>query len=152
MVAELAASGAWIDGIYFCHHKSEETCDCRKPKPGMLEQAAREHGLDLPASWVVGDRYGDLEMAHAAEELGLPHLALWFLEQGHEQVPKSVALLRAMAQHYETLNELNRAVELWQAVVELEPENDEAQRKINELSVREHLAGGHYRTKRKRSQ
>jgi D-glycero-D-manno-heptose 1,7-bisphosphate phosphatase len=71
MVAELAASGAWIDGIYFCPHKSEETCDCRKPKPGMLEQAAREHGLDLPASWVVGDRYGDLEMAHAAGARGI---------------------------------------------------------------------------------
>ena len=71
MVSELAAGGAWIDGIYFCPHKSEEVCDCRKPKPGMLEQAAREHGLDLASSWVVGDRYGDLEMAHAAGARGI---------------------------------------------------------------------------------
>lgn len=71
MVAELAAAGAWIDAIYFCPHKSEDICECRKPNPGMLERAAREHGLDLAASWVVGDRYADLEMAYAAGARGI---------------------------------------------------------------------------------
>jgi D-glycero-D-manno-heptose 1,7-bisphosphate phosphatase len=71
MVAELAAAGAWIDAIYFCPHKSEDVCECRKPNPGMLERAAREHGLDLEASWVVGDRYADLEMAYAAGARGI---------------------------------------------------------------------------------
>jgi D-glycero-D-manno-heptose 1,7-bisphosphate phosphatase len=70
MVAQLAAGGAWIDAIYFCPHKSEDACECRKPNPGLLQQAAREHGLDLHASWVVGDRYADLEMAHAAGARG----------------------------------------------------------------------------------
>jgi D-glycero-D-manno-heptose 1,7-bisphosphate phosphatase len=71
MIAELAAAGAWIDAIYFCPHKSEDVCECRKPNPGMLERAAREHGLDLASSWVVGDRYADLEMAHAAGARGI---------------------------------------------------------------------------------
>ena len=71
MISELAAAGAWIDAIYFCPHKSEEICDCRKPNPGMLERAAREHGLELAASWVVGDRYADLEMAHAVGARGI---------------------------------------------------------------------------------
>jgi D-glycero-D-manno-heptose 1,7-bisphosphate phosphatase len=71
MVSELAASGAWIDAIYFCPHKSEDVCECRKPHPGMLERAAREHSLDLAASWVVGDRYADLEMAYAAGARGV---------------------------------------------------------------------------------
>jgi D-glycero-D-manno-heptose 1,7-bisphosphate phosphatase len=71
MVADLAAGGAWIDAIYFCPHKTEDACECRKPNPGMLEQAAREHALDLAASWVVGDRYADLEMAHAAGARGM---------------------------------------------------------------------------------
>jgi len=71
MVSELAAGGAWIDAIYFCPHKSEDICECRKPNPGLLERAAREHGLDLAASWVVGDRYADLEMAHAAGSRGI---------------------------------------------------------------------------------
>ncbi len=71
MVAELAAGGAWIDAVYFCPHKTEDACECRKPNPGMLEQAAREHALDLAASWVVGDRYADLEMAHAVGARGM---------------------------------------------------------------------------------
>ena len=71
MVAELAAGGAWIDGIYFCPHKSEDACECRKPNPGLLERAAREHALDLSGSWIVGDRYADLEMGHAAGARGI---------------------------------------------------------------------------------
>ena len=71
MVSKLAAGGAWIDAIYFCPHKSEDACDCRKPNPGLLEQAAREHALDLSASWIVGDRYADLEMGHAAGARGI---------------------------------------------------------------------------------
>lgn len=71
MIAELASGGAWIDAIYFCPHRKEDACDCRKPNPGLLERAAREHGLDLPASWVVGDRYADVEMAHRAGGRGI---------------------------------------------------------------------------------
>jgi D-glycero-D-manno-heptose 1,7-bisphosphate phosphatase len=71
MVAELAAGGAWIDAIYFCPHKSEDACECRKPNPGLLERAAREHALDLSGSWIVGDRYADLEMGHAAGTRGI---------------------------------------------------------------------------------
>jgi D-glycero-D-manno-heptose 1,7-bisphosphate phosphatase len=71
MGAELAAGGAWIDGIYFCPHKSEDACECRKPNPGLLERAAREHALDLHGSWIVGDRYADLEMGHTAGTRGI---------------------------------------------------------------------------------
>jgi D-glycero-D-manno-heptose 1,7-bisphosphate phosphatase len=63
---ELAAAGARVDGIYFCPHIGADDCDCRKPKPGMMERAAREHGLQLEGSWVVGDRYTDIELAHNA--------------------------------------------------------------------------------------
>ena len=63
MIAELAVAGARVDGVYFCPHRSEDACGCRKPHPGMLERAAREHGLELAGSYVVGDRYDDLEMA-----------------------------------------------------------------------------------------
>ncbi|MBI3669866.1 MAG: HAD family hydrolase [Acidobacteria bacterium] len=71
LVAELAAGGARLDGIYFCPHKTEDACGCRKPHPGMLERAAREHALDLAGSYVVGDRYADLEMAHEAGGRGI---------------------------------------------------------------------------------
>ncbi len=63
MRTELAAGGAHVDGIYFCPHRPDDACGCRKPHPGMLERAAREHELELAGSYVVGDRYDDLEMA-----------------------------------------------------------------------------------------
>ena len=64
MTRQLANGGAHVDALYYCPHKGDDACACRKPKPGMLEQAASEHGLDLRRSFVVGDRYGDVELAH----------------------------------------------------------------------------------------
>jgi D-glycero-D-manno-heptose 1,7-bisphosphate phosphatase len=57
----LAAEGSHLDGIYFCPHHPDEECDCRKPQSGMLVRAAREHGLDLTTSFVVGDKITDLQ-------------------------------------------------------------------------------------------
>lgn len=66
MQKELGQAGARLDGVYYCPHSSAENCECRKPKTGMLERAAREHKLDLARSFVVGDRYGDMELAFRA--------------------------------------------------------------------------------------
>jgi len=66
MQYELSAVGAHLDGIYYCPHSSAEGCDCRKPKTGMIERAARELNLDVPHSYVVGDRYRDMELAFGA--------------------------------------------------------------------------------------
>lgn len=64
----LALGGARVDGFYYCPHHPEavvealrQACGCRKPEPGMLTRAAEELGLDLSASFVVGDRWHDLE-------------------------------------------------------------------------------------------
>jgi D-glycero-D-manno-heptose 1,7-bisphosphate phosphatase len=71
MTQQLAAAGAHVDAIYYCPHSSADGCTCRKPKPGMLERAAHEHGLDLHRSFVVGDRYGDIELAHRVGARGV---------------------------------------------------------------------------------
>jgi D-glycero-D-manno-heptose 1,7-bisphosphate phosphatase len=63
MQEELAAHGARVDAIYYCPHTAQDQCDCRKPRPGMLERAAREHGLELAGSFLVSDRYADIAMA-----------------------------------------------------------------------------------------
>lgn len=68
---QLAAKNAHIDGFYYCPHTSADACDCRKPKPGMLERAAREHALDLKRSFVVGDRHVDMELAHRVGARGV---------------------------------------------------------------------------------
>ena len=66
MTRQLTAAGAKLDGIYYCPHRSEDGCECRKPKTGLLERAAREHRLDLRRSVVIGDRYLDVELARRA--------------------------------------------------------------------------------------
>jgi D-glycero-D-manno-heptose 1,7-bisphosphate phosphatase len=71
MSQQLAAAGAHLDAIYYCPHTSADGCGCRKPKPGLLEHAAREHSLDLGRSFVVGDRYGDVEFAQRAGASGV---------------------------------------------------------------------------------
>lgn len=69
----LAGEGALLDAIYYCPHHPREgqppyrlDCDCRKPLPGMLRQAAREHGIDLNRSYMVGDGIVDVAAARAA--------------------------------------------------------------------------------------
>ncbi len=57
---------AGIDEMRLCPHDDTDACDCRKPRPGMLTAAAAEHGIDLAASWMVGDRYRDVEAGQAA--------------------------------------------------------------------------------------
>ncbi len=65
MVAELAAAGARVDGIYYCPHHSGIDCQCRKPMPGMLERAAQEHNLAFDGSFMVSDRYADVQMGQS---------------------------------------------------------------------------------------
>ena len=69
----LKTQGAQIDGVFFCpHHPTEATrayrsnCTCRKPKPGMLEKAARQLTLDLRKSFMIGDTLSDIKTGHAA--------------------------------------------------------------------------------------
>jgi D-glycero-D-manno-heptose 1,7-bisphosphate phosphatase len=50
-----------LDEIVICPHDDADGCDCRKPKPGMLEAAAQRRGIDLAASFMVGDRWRDVE-------------------------------------------------------------------------------------------
>jgi len=74
MQEELENAGAKLDAIYYCaHHPSvgeppyRFDCDCRKPKPGLISQAARDFNIDLAKSWMIGDRYSDVELARNAQ-------------------------------------------------------------------------------------
>lgn len=52
-----------IDAIYFCPHKPDENCDCRKPKPGLILRATKEFDIDLTQSWFIGDSQSDIDAA-----------------------------------------------------------------------------------------
>jgi D-glycero-D-manno-heptose 1,7-bisphosphate phosphatase len=64
--AELARHGCSIAAFRYCVHELEEGCDCRKPKPGMILQVARELDLDLEKSWAIGDSQTDIQAGQAA--------------------------------------------------------------------------------------
>jgi D-glycero-D-manno-heptose 1,7-bisphosphate phosphatase len=76
--ARLAAGGARVDAYYYCpHHPAgrvaefARACDCRKPGRGMIDRAARVHGLDPSRSFVVGDTWLDIGLARAVGARGL---------------------------------------------------------------------------------
>ena len=70
---QLATQNARLDAIYYCaHHPTvgeppyRLDCDCRKPKAGLINQATTDFEIDLKSSWMVGDRYSDIELARNA--------------------------------------------------------------------------------------
>lgn len=69
---ELERIHAWmrrelrLDDIRVCCHVDSDECACRKPRPGMLLEAAESQGLDLATSFMIGDRWRDIEAGHAA--------------------------------------------------------------------------------------
>ena len=62
---DLEADGARLDGIYYCPHRPDEGCDCRKPATGMIERAVRDLDIDLRLSFVIGDSENDVAMGKA---------------------------------------------------------------------------------------
>ena len=76
MKHNLSEKGARIDDVYYCFHHPDpkqvvtksllETCDCRKPKPGLILQAAQDWNIDLSQSWMIGDSETDIQAGQAA--------------------------------------------------------------------------------------
>jgi dolichol-phosphate mannosyltransferase len=122
MKAKLAEHGARVDAIYYCPHHPDEGCECRKPKPKLILQAAEEMGLSLEASCMVGDMQQDMKAGRAAgcktalvttgpnavPELGLDGLvdyvgsslievAEWIVKDGSHAIESNV--LEAQARH-----------------------------------------------------
>lgn len=66
MCRELAERGATITKVYYCPHDNQPPCECRKPAPGLLLIAAREHEIDLNQSWMIGDSDVDVQAGRKA--------------------------------------------------------------------------------------
>ncbi len=60
VLKQIASSGITVVKTYVCPHGDGSTCECQKPKPGLLLQAAAEYDIDLSASWMIGDRLTDI--------------------------------------------------------------------------------------------
>ncbi len=57
----LKANGTYVDGFFYCPHKPDENCNCRKPKSGLLNNAILELNIDINSSWMIGDNDSDIE-------------------------------------------------------------------------------------------
>jgi D-glycero-D-manno-heptose 1,7-bisphosphate phosphatase len=94
VVSAIESEGGRIDRVYYCPHHPNDGCTCRKPRPGLLQQAAREMGLDLPNSYLIGDALSDVQAALTAgcspilvlTGRGRQQRSL-LLEQGYGSVP-----------------------------------------------------------------
>ena len=65
MIACIASAGGRVDGIYMCPHAPGEGCKCRKPSPGLLDRAIRDLRIDPLRSWMIGDRWRDIQAAYS---------------------------------------------------------------------------------------
>ena len=66
MYQELAHDGTFLTAAYYCPHRPDENCPCRKPKPALLQAAATDLNIDLTRSVFIGDSDTDVEAAHTA--------------------------------------------------------------------------------------
>ncbi len=113
MMKLLAAQGGRVDAVFFCPHTPEDGCDCRKPKPGMMQQIADRWGADLADVPMVGDSLRELQAAQnagcqphlirsgRAANLGAAELDAWRAEVPSLHVHSSLA---AFAEHLLSLD------------------------------------------------
>jgi D-glycero-D-manno-heptose 1,7-bisphosphate phosphatase len=86
LVLEVEKAGGRIDAVYMCPHAPEEDCACRKPRPGLILQAAQDMGLDLSLSLMVGDAVTDIQ---AGQEAGVGQTAMVLTGRGRSQLSLS---------------------------------------------------------------
>ena len=79
MLSQFKNQGVSILDVFFCPHGPESNCNCRKPKPGMFNQANDKYGIDIKNSWMIGDKEADIKAANTA---GIQNTIL--VKSGHE--------------------------------------------------------------------
>jgi D-glycero-D-manno-heptose 1,7-bisphosphate phosphatase len=92
-ITESVVDALSLDDGYLCPHDGPDSCPCRKPKPGMLQQAAHDWNLDLDATWLIGDRWVDIGAARAAgvRSVLLETPSSWMVAGGAAAPPDLVA-------------------------------------------------------------
>lgn len=104
LFSEIHALGGRVDRVYVCPHTAEMHCPCRKPKPGLILQAADELEIDLSQSILIGDALSDLQAGHSA---GIQQLILVKTGLGIEQLPR---IEEAFSQPFTVRGDLLEAV------------------------------------------
>ena len=87
-----------IDAVYTCFHDNSDRCACRKPKPGLIFAAAADLGLDLRQSYLVGDRYGDVQAGLTAGCTSI------LIDRGYDETPAETGAAYTVRSLHEALN------------------------------------------------
>jgi len=101
LLEQVRREGGRITQVYVCPHDYSDLCYCRKPNPGMLLRAAREHSLDLANSWMVGDSIPDVQAGRAAG-CKTAYVGERQCEIADVQVPSLQAFVEQLLQRNET--------------------------------------------------
>ncbi len=107
LLKKIQAAGGRVDGVFMCPHRPEEQCSCRKPRPGLLFQAAESLQLDLNRSILIGDALSDIAAGQAA---GITHNVLVQTGRGKSQALKAEAVHLKPFSVYDTLADALAAV------------------------------------------
>jgi len=102
LVKIITQAGGRVDGVFMCPHTPQDLCNCRKPKPGLLLQAARALSLDLSRSILIGDAISDVQAGQAA---GVYTTVLVRTGRGSEQAENPGAQSLKSLQIFENLAE-----------------------------------------------
>ncbi len=132
--------GRWLGTLSALALKSK----MHRAKAGSDWLKVLEHGEDVLVHHPA-DADAHCSLAHAAAELGQPHLATWLLEQGLKAAPDHVELMQDLAEIQEKRGDLKSAMALWEKICELAPDNPVARRKLNDISAQHHMASGNHR-------
>jgi len=100
MRGELAKEGAWVDAIYYCPHHPDDNCQCRKPKPKLALQAAKDHNIELEGSFVVGDLQMDIGLGKA---IGCQTILIGTLPPMDDESPKPDIVVPDLMKAAETI-------------------------------------------------
>ena len=103
MLASVETAGGRIDGVYYCPHRPEDQCGCRKPQPGLLKQAAADLGIEFEGSYLVGDAWSDIKA-------GLAVGCTPFLVLTGRGLREVLQALREGAGHFRVVRDLPEAV------------------------------------------
>jgi D-glycero-D-manno-heptose 1,7-bisphosphate phosphatase len=106
IIQQISEAGGRVDGLYVCPHSPSENCPCRKPKPGLILQAAEELMIDLKTSYMIGDALTDLQAGQAA---GIPNNILVKTGRGSDQLGSQ--LNRNWPPHF-VVDNLSSAIEM----------------------------------------
>ena len=110
IVAEIVKAGGRIDGVFMCPHRPEDNCPCRKPKPGLLIQAAKALSIDLKRSVLIGDAISDIQ---AGQNAGVAKTILVLTGRGRSQLKNQTTLHQNSFLIYQSLSHAVNHLDQW---------------------------------------